>query len=152
MNEMYQSSMLRDGPSGNTIIALRNKLLSPGSIDLTEVERGFLLFSLQDTFQSSQSPFVTSQLGNQMRVLGERNTKTVSSIDEINSPTQDEEVGTYLTQWEVIQSCMTKLGLSAPPPYQPLSVGPTGDPFGESVKHSDVSARAWPSDKPVPGG
>src|SRR4051812_17546214 len=82
INEMYQSSMLRDGPSGNTIIALRNKLLSPGPIDLTEVERGFLLFALQDTFQSSQSPIVTSQMGNQMRMLGERNTKTVSSISD----------------------------------------------------------------------
>ena len=139
LNEMFQSDTLRSGPMGGLITGLRNKFLTFGSIDLTEVERGFLLFSLQDTFQTSQSPIVTSQLGNSMRLLGERQTKIVSSISQLNTPASDQSQGTYLKMWDVMTNVMTKLGLAEPPPYEVPKEGPLGEPLGINPGRPNVN-------------
>lgn len=138
-NDMYQSSTLRDGPSGPLIVEIRNKLLVFGTVTFTEPERRFALFAVEDVFQSSHTPIVQPELGNAVRILGSLEYKTVSSISQINTPTTDEISITFNTIWDVMQSVMTKLGQAAPPPAPPLpAVGPTGDPFGISPGRPEV--------------
>lgn len=65
--------------------------------------------------------------------------RTTSEISDLGSPTTDAESGTYQTEWHVMQSCLKKLGLAAPPPYKPLERGPDGDPGGISTPmHHDI--------------
>lgn len=128
MNEMYQSDALRSGPMGGTIVAIRHKFLIEGPVDLTDAEKRFLLFAIQETFNTSHSPIVQNQFGSSMQVQGKSNRQTISSINQ--DPSQMS--GSYDTAWEVMQHCMTKLGKVPPAPYVAVAFGPTGDPGGIS--------------------
>lgn len=135
--ELYESATLRTGPMGDMIISVRSKIIGNSPIDLTDSERRFLLFSLNDTLVTSHSSIVKSQLGSSMQFLRpDTESKVVSQIDQDNAGFS----GTYLKEWEIIQNIMTKLGLVAPPPYKPLVTGPDGDPGGISTPmHHDIN-------------
>lgn len=117
---------------GPLITGIRNKfIILPlhSAVELTNVEVGFLLFALQDTFVTSHSSIVKSQLGISMQFLRpDTRQRTVSEISDMGSSTSDAVSGTYQTEWDIIQHCMRKLGLTPPPPYKKLRVGPDGDP------------------------
>jgi hypothetical protein len=127
MSEMFQSAVLRDGPMGAMVTAVRDKFLVEGSVDLTDAERRFLLFSLNDVYLTSQNSVVKTQLGLQMQIL--RPTTEPVTVSEISDPDCHPRTGlsgTYFSMWQVMQSCMTKLGMSAPPPAPPLATGTVG--------------------------
>lgn len=137
MNEMYQSDNLRSGPSGSMITTIRNKFLIQGPVDLLDAEMRFMLFALNESFNTSQNSFVKSQMGNSMQFLRPDIEPRVKS--QINQDPA-ELTGTFQTQWQVIQSCMTKLGKAELPPYKLLEFGPDGDPFGVSTPmHHDIN-------------
>lgn len=128
---------MRTGPSGSLVISVRNKFLANGPIDITEVERGFLLFAIKDSFTTSHSSIVKTQMGITMQMLRPSvNPQTNSEISDPGKSLSTGFSGTYQTQWDIMNSIMIKLGLGTLPPYQPLKVGPTGDPFGISVPGS----------------
>jgi len=124
---------------GPAIIAIRNKFLVYNtSIELLDTERGFLLFALQDTYATSHSAIVKSQLGMSLQLLRpDFKPRTVSSISDSGmgpgGATTDALSGTYQTEWHLMQSCLHKLGQAPPPPYKPLVNGPDGDPGGIST-------------------
>jgi hypothetical protein len=125
---MYQTDMLRSGPMGDMIITLRFKFLEFGTVDIVESEKGFLLYSLNDILTTSHSSIVQSQLGSTLKFLRpDTQPYTTSQISDLGSSTTDSVSGTYNTEWQVIQSCLSKIGLAPPPPHLPLAVGPDGD-------------------------
>lgn len=133
LNDMYQSDTLRSGPMGPLITSLRSKFLyfmGHDGIDLSLNEVSFLTSSLIDTFQTSKSPIVTSQLGNSMRLLGESERKMTSSISELNKPTSDGFQGTFTTMWDIMESILTKIGLATVAAYPIPKAGPLDEPFG----------------------
>lgn len=136
-NEMFQSATLRTGPMGDMIINIRNKFIVIGTVNLTDPERQFLLFTLNDLFVTSHSSIVKSQLGLSMQTLRpDTEKRVVNQIDQDNPQLS----GTFTTQWQIIQSCMTKLGLAPNVPYTPLERGPDGDPGGISTPmHHDIN-------------
>jgi hypothetical protein len=140
LNEMYQSDTLRSGPMGTLISSLRSKfiiLIAHDAIEITEAERGFLLFSLNDTFTTSHSAIVQSQLGSSMKFMRLDTESRITSQVNQNPPNMS---GTYQTEWEVMTSIMTKLGKATPSPYKPLKAGPDGDPNGISTPtHHDIN-------------
>lgn len=140
---MFQTAVLRTGPIGDMIIALRAKFLVSGPVSLTESERRFLLYALQDTYQTSHSAIVGSQLANQMKFMRpDANPQLVSQISQAQDGTgySSEFSSNYYTEWQVMLNIMTKLGLAAPPPYVPLVTGPDGDPGGVSTPmHHDIN-------------
>ncbi len=122
---------------GEMITLIRNKLLVRDAVDFADSEQRFLLFAINDVFVTSHSAIVKSQLGLSIQVLRPDTTKEV--VSQIDQDIADFS-GTYLTEWQIMQSCMTKLGMVAPPPYQPLKAGPDGDPNGISTPtHHDIN-------------
>lgn len=134
-NEMYQSATLRTGPMGDMITSIRNKFLTEGPVDLTVAEQGFMLFSLNDIYVTSQSPIVKSQLGLTISLIPSFSPTVISQID--NDPA---EMSGGQTEWQIMQTCMTKLGLVPPPAFQPQAVGPDGDLEAISTPmHHDIN-------------
>jgi hypothetical protein len=140
-NDMYQSGMLRTGPMGPMIIEVRSKFLALGPVDLTPAEQQFLLFAINDTFVTTHSAIVKSQMGMSMQYLRpDTRPRTVSSISDLGTATADGLSGTYLTEWDIMKGCMAKLGMVVPPPYKPLRAGPDGDPDAISTPmHHDIN-------------
>ena len=150
-NEMYQSGMLRTGPSGVLITGIRNKFLVRGAIDLTPTEVQFLTYALNDSYTSSQNSIVKSQLGMTMNMLRPSlEPETTSEIDDSglnNNPgggaTTPAFSGTFFTQWNVILACMRRLGTAPIAPERPNPLpkrGPDGDPYGVSTPmHHDIN-------------
>lgn len=139
-NELYQSDTLRSGPMGAMIISIRNKFLVYNDIDISDTERRFLLFALQDTFVTSHSSIVKSQLGISMQFLRpDTRQRTNSQISDPGSFSADGLSGTYTTEWEIMEICLYKLGQVGPEPYKKLERGPDGDPDGVSTPmHHDI--------------
>jgi hypothetical protein len=130
LNEMFQSDNLRSGPMGGMIQTLRTKFLVLGSVNITDSEKGFLLFSLNEMFTTSRSAIVQSQLGSTMKFLRpDTEPKTISQINQNPSNLS----GTYDTEWGIMTSVIAKLGKANPPEYVPLKQGPDGDPGGIST-------------------
>ena len=127
-NEMYQAANLRDGPQGAVVSAVRFKFLKYGEIDLLDTERRFLMFALQDTFVTSHSAIVKSQMGLSMQYLRpDVKPKTTSAISDPGSTTYSSAMsGTYTEEWDIIQECLRKLGQVPPAPYDKLVSGPDG--------------------------
>lgn len=124
---------MRTGPSGPMIISIRNKLLVIGPVDLADDERRFLLFAVHDSFDTSHSSIVKTQMGITMQML--RPTVCSQTNSEISDPGRQSSTGfsgTYQTQWDIMKSIMLKLGMGPSSTYQPLKTGPTGDPYGIS--------------------
>src|SRR5208337_451403 len=115
-NEMYQTSVLRDGPMGAMVIAVRNKFLVEGPIDLAAAEQRFLLFALNDIYVTSHSSIVKTQLGLQMQILRPDTEPRVNSFISDTGMVSGKLSstgfsGTFSTMWEVMNSVMTKLGI-----------------------------------------
>jgi|SRR5208337_3599799 len=142
-NEMYQTSVLRDGPMGAMVIAVRNKFLVEGPIDLAAAEQRFLLFALNDIYVTSHSSIVKTQLGLQMQILRPDTEPRVNSFISDTGMVSGKLSstgfsGTFSTMWEVMNSVMTKLGMSAPPPASPLPIGVVGEGDSGGISHPEV--------------
>jgi hypothetical protein len=148
VNDMFQDGSLRTGPIGGMITSIRDKFLDFGVVDLTDAEQRFLLYAIQDMYVTSRSPAVQSQLSSSMKFQSPypaddynasptalRNvTSQISTFTQNDTFTSSSLQGSYLTTWEVIQECMTILGLVPPQPSPPPpAFGPTGDPDGISI-------------------
>lgn len=93
------------------------------------------MFALNDTYTTSHSSIVKSQLGMSMQMLRPSlEAQTTSEISDPGRAASPSFSGTYTMEWQIIQSCMRKLGVAPPPPAPPLpKQGPDGDPYGVSV-------------------
>lgn len=142
-NEMFQTAVLRDGPMGDMVTRVRNQFLVEGPVDLLDADRRFLIFALNDIFTTSQNSIVKTQLGLQMQFL------RPSLVPQVTSDISDTGMvsgrfsragfsGTFSTMWEVMQSCMTKLGLAAVPPAAALPTGVTGEGDSGGISHPEV--------------
>lgn len=137
MNDLFQDYQVRSGPSGQIVETIRNKFLVTGPVDLVDQERQFLLYNVNDVFQSSHSPVVKPQVSLQVSYVGSEETKggaetrrIVSQIQQLSGTSGNAQVSQdYLPTWNVMQNIMTKLGQVAPPPY-------TGETTTNSVDKS----------------
>lgn len=101
---------MRTGPSGPMIISIRNKLLVIGPVDLTDSERRFLSFAVSDSFNTSHSSIVKTQMGITMQMLRPTEVSQVNS--EATAPGKSYSAGfsgTYQTQWDIMSSIILKL-------------------------------------------
>lgn len=105
INEMYQSGQIRTGPIGPMVISLRAAFLATSLITLTNPQLTFLQYILTDVYQSSQGPIVTSQVGNAVRVVGQRYRKITCSTDHSTTVSGDNDI-----EWGIMRSCLLKLG------------------------------------------
>jgi hypothetical protein len=131
-NEMVQTAVLRTGPTGPVVISTYQKFLTQGPVDLTSDEIRFLLYALIETYNTSHSSIVKSQMGLQMQML--RPTVVPTTTSEVDnsglSPGGDTTTGvsgTYTSQWDLLRACMRKLGRAPLPPAPPLPTGITGE-------------------------
>jgi len=142
-NEMFQTAVLRDGPMGDMVTRIRNQFLVEGPVTLAAADQGFLLFAINDVYNTSHSSIVKSQLGLQMQFL------RPTLKPHVNSDISDAGMvsgkfsragfsGTFSTMWEVMTSVMTKLGMSAPPPAPALPTGVTGQGDSGGISHPEV--------------